>query len=57
MLCFLNLCSFLDKSNIGNANVAGMSKDLKFSTAQFNFLLTIFYVVYTLSQWEFILLK
>jgi hypothetical protein len=57
VLCFLNLCSFLDKANIGNADVAGMSKDLKFSTAQFNFLLTIFYVVYTLSQWEFILLK
>jgi hypothetical protein len=57
VLCFLNLCSFLDKSNIGNANVAGMSKDLKFSTSQYNFLLTIFYVIYTLSQWEFILLK
>ena len=57
VLCFLNLCSFLDKTNIGNANVAGMSKDLGFSQKQFNFLLTIFYVVYTCSQWEFLLLK
>jgi hypothetical protein len=57
VLCLMNLCSFLDKANIGNANTAGLSKDLHLSKSEFNFLLTIFYVVYTLCQWEFILLK
>lgn len=57
VLCFLNLCSFLDKANIGNANTAGMSKDLGLSTKEYNFLLTIFYVIYTCCQFEFLILK
>lgn len=57
VLCLMNLCSFLDKANIGNANTAGLSKDLHLSKDQYNFLLTIFYVVYTCCQWEFMLLK
>jgi hypothetical protein len=35
ILCFMNICAFLDKANIGNANTAGMSKDLGFSTSQY----------------------
>ncbi|RXK35094.1 hypothetical protein M231_07646 [Tremella mesenterica] len=57
VLCLMNLCSFLDKANIGNANTAGLSKSLHLTTAQYNLLLTIFYVVYTIMQWEFMLLK
>lgn len=34
-----------------------MSRELGFTQAQYQLLLTIFYVVYTLFQWEFILLK
>lgn len=34
-----------------------MSADLKLTTAEYQMLLTIFYVVYAVFQWEFILLK
>ncbi|KAK6909229.1 hypothetical protein I203_103246 [Kwoniella mangroviensis CBS 8507] len=42
VLCFMNICAFLDKANIGNANTAGMSADLGITKKQYNFLLTIF---------------
>ncbi|WWC95061.1 hypothetical protein V866_001913 [Kwoniella sp. B9012] len=57
VLCFMNICAFLDKANIGNANTAGMSADLGITKKQYNFLLTIFYVVYTICQPEMLLLK
>ncbi|WVW86487.1 hypothetical protein I302_108535 [Kwoniella bestiolae CBS 10118] len=57
VLCFMNVCAFLDKANIGNANTAGMSADLGITKKQYNFLLTIFYVVYTICQPEMLLLK
>ena len=40
--------SYLDRGNIGNANVAGMSKDLNLSASQYQWLLTIFYISYAL---------
>lgn len=40
--------SYLDRGNIGNANVAGMSKDLQLSPSQYQWLLTIFYISYAL---------
>ncbi|WWC92015.1 uncharacterized protein L201_006969 [Kwoniella dendrophila CBS 6074] len=57
VLCFMNICAFLDKANIGNGNTAGMSKDLGITKQQYNFLLTIFYVIYTVCQPEMLLLK
>ncbi|KAG0654213.1 hypothetical protein C6P46_001847 [Rhodotorula mucilaginosa] len=42
--------SFLDRSNIGNANTAGMSKYLGMSNGQYEWLLTIFYLGYSLGQ-------
>ncbi|WVR09355.1 hypothetical protein IAU60_006421 [Kwoniella sp. DSM 27419] len=57
VLCFMNICAYLDKANIGNANVAGMSKDLGLSKPQYNLLLTIFYVVYTCCQPAMLLLR
>lgn len=36
---------------------AGMSRDLGLTTAEYQWLLTVFYIVYSVSQWEFILLK
>lgn len=35
LLCFMNVCSYLDKANIGVANTAGMSADLGLSTQQY----------------------
>ncbi|KAH8810763.1 high-affinity nicotinic acid transporter-like protein [Xylogone sp. PMI_703] len=38
--------SFLDRSNIGNANVAGMSKAIHLKGTEFNVAVSIFYVTY-----------
>ncbi|BGO97348.1 putative High-affinity nicotinic acid transporter (putative) [Rhodotorula toruloides] len=50
LLWALFMLSFLDRSNIGNANAAGMSKSLKMSSGQYQWLLTIFYIGYALGQ-------
>ncbi|KAI0050311.1 MFS general substrate transporter [Auriscalpium vulgare] len=44
------LLSFLDRSNIGNAKIAGLTKDLKMSPHQFSVALTITYVPYILME-------
>lgn len=38
--------SFLDRSNIGNAKIAGMDDDLDLSSNAYQWLLTIFYIAY-----------
>ncbi|OJJ51155.1 hypothetical protein ASPZODRAFT_55979 [Penicilliopsis zonata CBS 506.65] len=50
-LAFLYLLSFLDRSNIGNAKIAGLSEELPLSSSQYEWLLTIFYVTYILFEW------
>lgn len=50
LLCFLFLLAFLDRSNIGNARVAGMEKDLHLSSDEYEWLLTIFYIAYILFE-------
>lgn len=49
-LCFIYLLAFLDRANIGNAKVAGLSRDLDLSPAQFNATLTIFFVSYSVFE-------
>jgi MFS family permease len=44
------LFASLDRSNIGNAKVAGMTKNLGITDAQYQWLLTIFYVSYIIFQ-------
>ncbi|KAF1942500.1 pantothenate transporter liz1 [Clathrospora elynae] len=46
LLSALYLLAFLDRSNIGNARIAGMEEDLHLSSAQYQWLLTIFYISY-----------
>ena len=41
LLTFLYLISFVDRGNIGNAQVAGMSEDLGLTGSQFNLALTV----------------
>ena len=41
MLTFLYLASFVDRSNIGNASVAGMTEGLGLTGKQFNICLTV----------------
>ncbi|KZT60195.1 high-affinity nicotinic acid transporter [Calocera cornea HHB12733] len=46
VLCALYLLSFLDRSNIGNAAVAGLTTDLHLPTNGLNVATSIFYVTY-----------
>lgn len=43
---FLYFISYLDRSNIGNAGVAGMTADLGITSAQFSTAASIFYATY-----------
>ena len=46
------LLSFLDRSNIGNARIAGMEDDLDLTGDRYDWLLTIFYISYILFQFQ-----
>ncbi|ORY01031.1 major facilitator superfamily domain-containing protein [Clohesyomyces aquaticus] len=46
----LYLLAFLDRSNIGNARIAGLSKDLHVTSSRYDWLLTIFYISYILFE-------
>ncbi|RHZ47169.1 putative MFS transporter [Aspergillus thermomutatus] len=50
-LALLYLLSFLDRSNIGNAKIAGLMDDLRLSSSQYEWLLTAFYITYILFEW------
>ncbi|KAL5118785.1 hypothetical protein ACEQ8H_003288 [Pleosporales sp. CAS-2024a] len=52
MLALLYLVAFIDRSNIGNAKIAGMTKDLDMpaNTLKYNTAVTIFFVPYTLLE-------
>ncbi|RDW77925.1 hypothetical protein BP5796_05777 [Coleophoma crateriformis] len=47
----LYLLSYLDRSNIGNAKIAGMEKRLDLSSGDYQWLLTIFYIAYIVFEW------
>lgn len=53
-LCLLYLMAFLDRTNIGNAKIAGLSKPapegIAVSTQQYNSSLTIFFVSYAVFE-------
>ncbi|KAK5131356.1 hypothetical protein LTR04_004920, partial [Oleoguttula sp. CCFEE 6159] len=53
----LYLCSILDRGNIGNAQTAGMSKSLRMDSAQYQWLLTVFYIPYILFEWMALMWK
>ncbi|KAL4922856.1 major facilitator superfamily domain-containing protein [Aspergillus aurantiobrunneus] len=50
LLGFLYLLALLDRSNIGNARIAGMEEDLNVHGNQYSWLLTIFYISYTVFE-------
>ncbi|KAL4801113.1 major facilitator superfamily domain-containing protein [Aspergillus venezuelensis] len=56
-LALLYLLSFLDRSNIGNAKIAGLMEDLKLSSSQYEWLLTTFYITYILFEWMTLLYR
>ncbi|RFU26658.1 hypothetical protein B7463_g9683, partial [Scytalidium lignicola] len=47
----LYLLAYLDRSNIGNAKIAGMQTDLNLSSDNYQWLLTIFYISYIVFEW------
>lgn len=49
-LCLLYLLAFLDRTNIGNAKIAGLTKDLGLTTSSYNATLTIFFVSYAVFE-------
>ncbi|KAK0657008.1 major facilitator superfamily domain-containing protein [Cercophora newfieldiana] len=49
-LCFLYLLAFLDRTNIGNAKIAGLMTDLSLSTTSYNATLSIFFVSYAVFE-------
>ncbi|KAF2864011.1 MFS general substrate transporter [Piedraia hortae CBS 480.64] len=49
-LCILYLLAFLDRVNIGNANVYGLAKDLKLKGHEYNVALVVFFVPYILFE-------
>lgn len=56
-VALLYMMSFLDRSNIGNAKIAGLMEDLDITDDQFQWLLTAFYVTYILFEWMTICYK
>lgn len=46
MLALLFLCSFLDRTNVGNAKIIGLAEDLNMSNLQYNQGLAVFYATY-----------
>ena len=49
-LFFLFLLAFLDRTNIGNARIAGLQKDLKLTNGQYNAAQAIFFVSYSVFE-------
>ncbi|RXW23316.1 hypothetical protein EST38_g2554 [Candolleomyces aberdarensis] len=50
MFTAIYCCNFIDRTNIGNARVAGLEADLGMEGADLNVALTVFYVCYILSD-------
>lgn len=46
ILALLFLCSFLDRTNVGNAKIIGLEKDLNITNLQYNQGLAVFYATY-----------
>ncbi|GJN73727.1 hypothetical protein PCL_02722 [Purpureocillium lilacinum] len=51
LLFVLYSLSVLDRSNLGNARIAGMEQDIDISGRRYDWLGTAFYIAYVLSQW------
>ncbi|KAL2024981.1 hypothetical protein VTK56DRAFT_3680 [Thermocarpiscus australiensis] len=50
VLSLLFLCSFLDRTNVGNARIIGLESDLGISNLQYNQGLAVFYATYIFSE-------
>lgn len=46
MLALLFLCSFLDRTNVGNAKIIGLESDINITDHQYDTGLAVFYLTY-----------
>jgi hypothetical protein len=51
------MLAFLDRSNIGNARIAGMAAELKLDSDRYSWLLNIFYITYVVFEFAVLLYK
>ncbi|KAF9739830.1 hypothetical protein PMIN06_004889 [Paraphaeosphaeria minitans] len=56
-LALLYSLSFLDRSNIGNARIAGLADDLRLTDSQYEWLLWAFYITYIAFEWMTLLYR
>ena len=49
-LCLLYLVSFLDRTNIGNAKILGLQKEIGITNGQYNLALAIFFISYSIFE-------
>ncbi|KAL3427436.1 major facilitator superfamily transporter [Phlyctema vagabunda] len=56
-VALLYCLSFLDRSNIGNANIAGLARDLDLDSSKYEWVLTAFYIAYIAFEWMSVLWK
>lgn len=53
ILALLFLCSFLDRTNVGNAKLYGLTEDLHMTNLQYNQGLAVFYATY-IARYDFL---
>ncbi|KAF2730863.1 MFS general substrate transporter [Polyplosphaeria fusca] len=53
----LYMFAFLDRNNLGNARIAGMTKDLDLVGDRYDWLVTIFYIAYIIFEFSLLLWK
>ncbi|TAQ84505.1 hypothetical protein B7494_g7167 [Chlorociboria aeruginascens] len=56
-VALLYMLSFLDRSNIGNARIAGLDIDLDLDSSRYEWVITAFYIAYICFEWMSILWK
>ncbi|TGO46584.1 hypothetical protein BOTNAR_0578g00040 [Botryotinia narcissicola] len=56
-VALLYMLSFLDRSNIGNAKIAGLERDLRLDLNKYEWVISVFYIVYICFEWMSILWK
>ncbi|KAI1338621.1 MFS general substrate transporter [Xylariaceae sp. FL0016] len=57
LLFVLYMLAFLDRSNIGNARIAGLADDFDLDSAKYQWLLNIFYIAYVIAEFGVLLWK
>ncbi|KIN00512.1 hypothetical protein OIDMADRAFT_200096 [Oidiodendron maius Zn] len=56
-VALLYMLSFLDRSNIGNAKIAGLDEDLHLDSDKYEWVITAFYIAYICFEWMSVLWK